>query len=228
MSSSGQSHESRKIAVALVDDDPFVRASLSTILSAQADIEVVGEGRNGIEAQELYAQQRPDILLMDIQMPECDGIEAAKGILSKHPEARIVFLTTFSDDEYIVAALRIGARGYLIKQEVASIAPALRSVLAGQMVLGGEVLGKVDTLITAPAAKEEVTKTRDYLTVIKNLSEREVQIVELIAQGLDNKQIAAQLFMGEGTVRNHVSVILHKLDLKNRTQIAVCYYQHIK
>lgn len=214
------------IRVALVDDDPFVRASLFTILSAHADIEVVGEGGNGKEGQEIFNLFKPDVLLMDIQMPQCDGIEAARNILSSKPDAKIIFLTTFSDDEYIVSALRLGVKGYLIKQEVANIAPAIRAVYADQMVLGGEVLGRVDALVTGAVAPDKIRESRNYLAHEKNLSEREVQIVELIAQGLDNKEIAAQLYMGEGTVRNHVSTILQKLDLKNRTQIAVFYYRH--
>lgn len=226
MSDHESSPEQTKISIVLVDDDPFVRASLTTILSAQPDIEVVGEGSNGLEAQKLFAECAPDILLMDIQMPECDGIEAAKKILQGDPSAKIIFLTTFSDDEYIVAALQLGVKGYLVKQEVANIAPALRSVRAGQMVLGGEVLGKVDSLMTGTVASTAQSQVRTYLTATKDLSEREAQIVELIAQGLDNKEIAAQLYMGEGTVRNHVSAILQKLDLKNRTQIAVFYYQN--
>ncbi len=216
-----------KTRTLIVDDDPFVRASLATILGAEADIEVCGEGGNGREAAALYGELVPDILLMDIQMPECSGLEAAEGILRQHVRARIVFLTTFSDDEYIVAALRLGARGYLIKQEVANIAPAIRAVMAGQMVLGGEVLEKVDTLMQAGsggAAGREALRAAQFA----GLTDREFEIIELIAQGLDNKEIAAQEFMGEGTVRNHVSTILQKLQLKNRTQLAVYYYRTLK
>lgn len=135
------------LRVCVVDDDPFVTASLATILSAEPDIVVAGEGHDGEEAVALFERERPDVLLMDIQMPGVGGLEAAERILAAHPEARVVFLTTFSDDEYIVRALRLGAKGYLIKQEVATIAPALRSVTAGQSVLGGEVLGRVDALM---------------------------------------------------------------------------------
>lgn len=214
------------IRIALVDDDPFVRMSLTTILSAQQDIEVCGEAGDGREAQILYEQQRPDILLMDIQMPTCSGIEAAQAILPKHPKAKIVFLTTFSDDEYIVSALRLGVRGYLIKQEVANIAPALRSVMTGQMVLGGEVMDRVDALMGASAVAEN-TKEKQGRALREILSDREFEIIELIAQGLDNKEIAATIYISEGTVRNHVSTMLQKLSLKNRTQLAVYYYQNV-
>jgi len=212
------------IRVALVDDDPFVRSSLVTILSAQDDIEICGQGGDGHEAVELYATARPDILLLDIQMPGRTGLEAAAEILRCDPDARIVFLTTFSDDEYISTALRLGSKGYLIKQEVANLAPALRSVMAGQVVLGTEVLGRVDSLIQKERddAPEESAAKRARAD---GLSEREFEVVELIAQGHDNKEIAAKLFMSEGTVRNHVSTILQKLNLKNRTQLARYYYQ---
>jgi len=214
--------------VLIVDDDPIVRSSLSTILAANNDIVICGEGGNGNEAAQLFDTLNPDILLMDIQMPECSGIDAAKIILGKHPEARVVFLTTFSDDEYIVAALRLGAKGYLIKQEVANIAPALRSVVAGQMVLGKELLSKVDTFLAhslPTRATENGDMALEALSVPEGLSAREFEIIELIAQGLDNKEIAAQIFISEGTVRNHVSAVLQKLQLKNRTQLAVYYYQ---
>lgn len=219
----------KTIRVAIVDDDPFVRTSLSTILSAQHDIEVCAEGANGNEAQDLYARDLPDILLMDIQMPDCSGIEAAEKIIAEHPRAKIVFLTTFSDDEYIVSALRLGAKGYLIKQEVSNIAPALRSVLAGQMVLAGEAIERVDTLMSSLSGQlqKEVSELGRSRALGEGLSEREFEIIELISQGFDNREIAAKVFIGEGTVRNHVSAILQKLCLKNRTQVAVYYYRHL-
>lgn len=212
------------IRTLIVDDDPFVRMSLQTILEAQDDVEVCALGGDGDEAAELFERERPDVLLMDIQMPGSGGLDAAERILAAHPSARIVFLTTFSDDEYIVRALRLGAKGYLIKQEVATIAPALRTVMAGQSVLGSEVLDRMDALMhrgvaAAPPAPAAASELNDDLT------ERERAIVELVAEGLDNKEIAAKLYLSEGTVRNHISAILQKLDLKNRTQLVVRYYR---
>lgn len=207
------------IRVCIVDDDPFVTMSLTTILGAEPDITVAGEGHCGSEAVDLYTRERPDVLLMDIQMPGMDGLAAAEHILAAHADARIVFLTTFSDDEYIVRALRLGAKGYLIKQEVATIAPALRTVMAGQSVMGGEVLDRVDALM------RETSAAGGTAAPLIGLSEREQAIVELVAEGLDNKEIAATLYIGEGTVRNHISAILQKLALKNRTQLAVAYYR---
>ena len=222
------------IRILIVDDDPIVRMSLATILNAQSDMSVCGDAGNGFEAIETFAGLTPDILLMDIRMPDCGGIEAARVILDKTPEARVVFLTTFSDDEYIVAALKLGARGYLIKQEVANIAPALRSVMAGQMVLGSEVLSRSVLFAQGevkegrePSASDDSTSTQSAVAPpnTEGLSERELEIIELIAQGLDNREIAARIYIGEGTVRNHVSTILQKLQLKNRTQLAIYYYR---
>lgn len=214
--------EPQRIRVCIVDDDSFVTTSLATILAAEPDVTVTGEGHDGEEAIALYERERPDVLLMDIQMPGTGGLDAAERILAAYPDARIVFLTTFSDDEYIVRALRLGAKGYLIKQEVATIAPALRTVMAGQSVLGTEVLGRMDALMhrdAAPAMSAGASEMNEGLT------EREVAIVGLVAEGLDNKEIAAKLYLSEGTVRNHLSTILQKLDLKNRTQLVVRYYR---
>lgn len=206
------------IRVIVVDDDPFVGVSLETILNAQDDMEVVAKGTNGPEAVALYNEHKPDVLLMDIQMPGGDGISAAESILADHKDARVVFLTTFADDDYIARALHIGAKGYLIKQNVGDIAPALRAVSVGQSVLGDEVVGHIANGSDAHAsAADRFTKL--------GLTEREVEVVELVAQGFDNTEIATKLYMGEGTVRNHVSAILQKLQLKNRTQIAVMYYR---
>ena len=208
------------ISVIIADDDEFVCTSLATILSAQDDIEVLGTANSGPEAVALYEREHPDIFLSDIQMPAGDGLSAAEEILKVDPGALIVFLTSFADDEYIVRALKLGAKGYLIKQEVGTIAPALRAVMAGQRVLGDETLEKMDHLMEA-ARNGSTPQAKP----ISGLSEREMQIVELIAQGLDNKQIASSIFISEGTVRNHISTILGKLSCKNRTQIAVRYYQ---
>ena len=205
------------VRVIVVDDDPFVCASLQTILGAQDDIEVVASGCSGAEAIALYGEHGPDVLLMDIQMAGGDGLSAAEQIIGGDPAARVVFLTTFADDAYIARALHLGAKGYLIKQNVTDIAPAVRAVAAGQNVLGDEVVNRISQTSGTHASAEALAKL--------GLTEREVQVVELVAQGLDNHEIASKLFMGEGTVRNHISSILQKLQLKNRTQIAVLYYR---
>ena len=205
--------------VIVVDDDAIVVRSLATILGAEPDIEVEGTGTSGEEAVSLFSACEPDVVLMDIQMPGGDGLSAAEKILAADPAARVVFLTTFSDDDYIVRALRLGARGYLIKQDVATIAPALRSVMAGQSVLEGEVLARAAAL-----SVDGVRPSRGE-PEMRGLTEREREVVRAIADGMSNAEVAAALYMSEGTVRNHISAILAKLGLRNRTQIAVYYYR---
>lgn len=203
----------------IVDDDPIVRESLGIILDAQADIEVVAFGSDGDDAVRLFEEHAPDVLLSDIRMSGRDGLSAAEELLRHDPEARVVFLTTFSDDEYIVRALKMGARGYLIKQDVASIAPALRAVMAGQNVLEGEVLER------AAFMADGVGGSRTDESALSSLTEREREVVRAVAEGLDNAEAADALCMSEGTFRNHISSVLAKLGLRNRTQIAVFYYR---
>ena len=211
--------------VLIVDDDAFVAQSLATILSVEADIDVVGLGGSGPEAVEQYRRLRPDVLLMDIRMPLGDGLAAAERILAEDEGARIVFLTTFSDDEYIVRALRVGARGYLIKQDVARIAPALRSVMAGVSVLEGEVVERSAAMGLGGGGSASGSGQMPRSAVFERLTEREYEVVEAVSEGLDNAEVADRLFMSEGTVRNHISSILAKLGLRNRTQVAVAYYR---
>ena len=163
-------------------------------------------------------------------MPGGDGLSAAERILAEDAGARIVFLTTFSDDEYIVRALKMGSRGYLIKQDVAQVAPALRSVMAGVCVLEGEVLERSATMgLSARPQASGTDRGRAHQdprsTAFAALTDREYEVVEAVAEGLDNAEAAARLFMSEGTVRNHISAILAKLGLRNRTQVAVMYYR---
>ena len=211
--------------VLIVDDDAIVVQSLATILSAEDGIDVVGTCLSGAEAVQEFRRLRPDVLLMDIRMPGADGLSAAEEILEGDPQARIVFLTTFSDDEYIVRALRMGARGYLIKQDVARIAPALRSVMAGVSVLEGEVVERSAAMGLGGGGSASGSGQMPRSAVFERLTEREYEVVEAVAEGLDNAEVADKLFMSEGTVRNHISSILAKLGLRNRTQVAVLYYR---
>jgi DNA-binding NarL/FixJ family response regulator len=206
------------IKVIIIDDDSFICASLKTILEADGGIHVSATGTSGASAIELFEKIRPDILLMDIRMGGLTGLEAGEQILRKYPDAKILFLTTFSDDEYIVRALRMGARGYLIKQDVSAIIPALKAVLSGQSVYGGEITAKIPMLLNGNEKFSAPAK--------QNISQREAEITELVAKGLNNKEIADTLYLSEGTVRNYLSVILEKLELRDRTQLAVYYYTH--
>ncbi len=210
------------IRVVVADDDPIVCTSLETILNAEDDIAVVGLAHCGEQAVEAYGRLRPDILLADIRMPGGTGLEAARRILAEDPAARVVFLTTFSDDEYIVGSLQVGARGYLIKQDIAAIAPALRAVMAGQRVLEGEVMTRMGERALGSAPPEEGVGEPG---AFEALTGRERDVLRGVAQGLDNAQIADELSLSEGTVRNHISSMLAKLSLRNRTQLAVYYYR---
>lgn len=205
--------------ILIVDDDQLVSLSLKTILEAQPDITVMGIGKNGYEAITLYKQHMPDVLLMDIRMDELSGLEAASEILKNHPDAKILLLTTFSDDEYIMKAIHIGAKGYILKQDFEAIAPAITAVYNGQTVLGDEVMNRIPSLMSAQTSV-------DY--VAEGISEKEFDIIRLVADGLNNKEIANQLFLSEGTVRNYISTILEKLELRDRTQLACFYYKHMK
>lgn len=202
----------------IVDDDNLVAISLKTILEADKDIEVVATGNDGKEVVELYSRYQPEVLLMDIQMKEMSGLEAAEQILQNHPQAKILFLTTFSDDEYIVKALNIGAKGYILKQDFEGIVPAIRAVEQGQSVFGGEIVNKIPVLMQS---KESF----DYAKY--EISEKEQEIIEQVALGKSNKEIAETLFLSEGTVRNYISSVLDKLSLRDRTQLAVFYYRNV-
>lgn len=205
--------------IVIVDDDKLVVSSLKIILEANSnqEVEVAAVGYNGKEAVSLYFKYKPDILLMDIQMQEMNGLEAAEAILKKDPNALILLLTTFSDDEYIIQALNIGTKGYLLKQDFKSILPALEAVLSGQSVLGGEILSKIPNLLNAK-------KQFDYRTY--GLNEKEWSLIEFVAKGLSNKEISSEIYLSEGTIRNYLSIILDKLQLRDRTQLAVFYYEH--
>lgn len=202
----------------IVDDDNLVAISLKTILEADKDIEVVATGNDGKEAVELYSRYQPEVLLMDIQMKEMSGLEAGEQILQNYPQAKILFLTTFSDDEYIVKALNIGAKGYILKQDFEGIVPAIRAVEQGQSVFGGEIVNKIPVLMQS---KESF----DYAKY--EISEKEQEIIEQVALGKSNKEIAKTLFLSEGTVRNYISSVLDKLSLRDRTQLAVFYYRNV-
>lgn len=205
--------------VVIVDDDRLVGLSLKTIIEADGEIDVAGMGSSGREAVSLYDTLRPDILLMDIRMELMTGLEAGEQILRRYPEARILYLTTFADDEYIIKALKIGAKGYILKQNFESIVPSLKAVLAGQSVFGEEIIAKIPNLLSGG-------RTRDGASY--GLTEKETEIIRLIAEGLSNREIAGALFLSEGTVRNSISVIMDKLCLKRRTQLAIFYYKNMQ
>ncbi len=213
--------------ILIVDDDELVCSSLKTILEADPEVRVAGTGHDGEDAVRLYDELAPDILLMDIRMSRMLGTEAAKKILAAHPDAKILFLTTFMDDEYISDAITCGGRGYLLKQEYESILPAVKAVHSGQTVFGGKVVSKLQGVLAgSPEGRaEEGVAEGEFDGSAFGLTQKESEIVACVAEGMSNKEIAGKLFLGEGTVRNYLSTILEKLDLRDRTQLAVFYYK---
>lgn len=203
--------------ILIIDDDPLVALSLKTILETDSDIKVAAIGNDGEEALSLYETYQPDILLMDIRMKKMTGLEAGEQLLKKYPDCRILFLTTFSDDEYIIKALNMGAKGYILKQAFESIAPALHAVYQGQTVFDGQVITRIPELMKTPSSPQ----------IPSEISEKDFQLIQLVAQGLNNKEIADELFLSEGTVRNYLSNILEKLELRDRTQLAIYYFMNL-
>ncbi len=203
--------------IVLIDDDQLVCMSLKMILEADSDITVAAVGNDGAEALPLYKEHNPDVLLMDIRMKGMNGTDALAELVKEFPNAKVLFLTTFVDDEYIVKALELGAKGYIVKQNYENIVPALKAVHSGQNVYGTEVMEKIPDLM-------KNADSFDYSSY--DISEKEYEIITLVADGLSNKEIASNLYLSEGTVRNYLSSILEKLELRDRTQLAVFYYQH--
>lgn len=203
--------------IVIVDDDYLVTEALKTILEANEDVQVPATGADGREAVKLFEEYRPDVLLMDIRMKNMNGLEALTEILKADPKANVLLLTTFLDDEYIVKALRLGAKGYLLKQDYASILPALRAICSGQTVFGKQIMSKIPDLIR---------KEKEFDYSFYEINDREKEVIRLIAEGYSNKEIASELYLSEGTVRNYLSIILDKLQLRDRTQVAVFYYKH--
>jgi DNA-binding NarL/FixJ family response regulator len=213
--------------VLVVDDDVFVTMSLKTILESDENIEVVATGNNGEQAIELYKQYEPDVLLMDIRMDVMNGLEAAENIFKTYKNANVLFLTTFSDDEYIVKALNIGARGYLLKQDFESIIPAIKAAYSGQSVFGGQVVSKLPSLMNKSGDMDKegqnLENEVDGKIFPEDITKKEIEVMEQVAYGLNNKEIAIKLCLSEGTVRNYISTILEKLQLRDRTQLAIYY-----
>ena len=207
----------------VVDDDAFVTMSLKTILESDDEIEVVAVGSNGEQAISLYKEHNPDVLLMDIRMDIMNGLEAAEQIFAIDKSANILFLTTFSDDEYIIKALNLGARGYLLKQDFESIIPALKAAYSGQSVFGGQVISKIPSLMDRAKSEKDIKEGDDEQKFPEDITKKEIEVMEQVALGLNNKEIAANLFLSEGTVRNYISTILEKLELRDRTQLAIYY-----
>jgi len=208
------------IRVVLVDDQELMRAGFRMVLGAQEDVEVVGEAGNGAEAVELAASLRPDVVLMDVRMPVLDGVEATLRI-TERGLAKVLVMTTFDLDEYALSALRNGASGFLLKDTPsAHLVDALRSVASGDAVVSPSVTRRLlDRFLGAAGGQLRDASVLDVLT------EREREVLLLIAQGLSNTEIARKLFLSEATVKTHVGRVLAKLDLRDRVQAVVLAYE---
>jgi DNA-binding NarL/FixJ family response regulator len=207
------------IRVLVVDDQAMVRAGLRLILDGQADIEVVGEAADGEEAQVAVRRDRPDLVLMDIRMPRLDGIAATRKLIEHDPAMRVLVVTTFDADQYVFEALRAGASGFILKDSSPEqLVAAVRLIAAGDALL-------------APARTRRLieTQVRPKLTVdsslIGTLTDREREVLVLMARGLDNSQIAAELFISDATVRTHIGHVLSKLNSRSRVQAVVVAYE---
>ncbi|ERN53790.1 response regulator transcription factor [Alkalihalophilus marmarensis] len=201
--------------ILIVDDDGLVCKSLKVLLSREKDMEVISTATNGAEAINACRKELPTIVLMDIQMPVMDGIQATRQIKSEWPNVHVMMLTTFQDEKNIRLAIQAGAAGYLIKStEVKSMSQKIRALVSGSTVLDADVLKQ----LTQPAGRETQEK----------LTPRERDIAALVAQGLSNREIADQLYLSEGTIRNTLSIILEKFQLRDRTQLAIYYLKNSK
>jgi DNA-binding NarL/FixJ family response regulator len=210
------------IRVAVADDQALVRSGFAVLLRSAGDIEVVGEAANGREAVELARTQRPDVVLMDIRMPEMDGLEATAVIAAELPETRVLILTTFDLDEYVFQALRAGASGFLLKDtRPEELLAAVRVLSEGEALLAPRITRRLIEQFVAQPATAAAKPNR----ALETLTEREMEVLGTVARGLSNAEIAAELFMSHATAKTHVSRLLTKLDARDRAQLVMIAYE---
>lgn len=208
------------IKIAIIDDEKLIREGLKIILSTYDDIDVIAMGENGYEALELCKSDKIDLVLMDIRMPDCDGVEGTRIIKEEFPNTKVLILTTFKDIEYIQEALKNGASGYLLKDSSYDlIYEGIKAAISGNIVIHPDVANNI--LNYSPIEKSENEICMEY-----DLNEKECQIIKYISNGLSNKEIGKRLFLSEGTIKNNVSTILSKLDLRDRTQIVAFAFKN--
>lgn len=213
------------IRLLLVDDQALVRQGLATLLALEEDFEIVGQASQGTEAVQLAESLKPDVILMDIRMPQTDGVSATKQIVGKMPQTKVLVLTTFDDDEYIVQAMQAGASGYLLKDLPSEqLASAVRAVHQGYTQLGPTITTKIISRLNSGGQQPEPSKA----TLTELFTGRELEVLRLLGQGKSNKEIAQKLFITEGTVKNHITRILSQLNVRSRTEAALWAQQNLK
>lgn len=209
-----------KIKIAIIDDEKLIREGLKIILSTYGDIDVVSMGENGYDALEICRTNDIDLVLMDIRMPLCDGVKGTRFIKNEFPDIKVLILTTFKDIEYIQEALKNGASGYLLKDSSYDlIYEGIKGSIIGNIVIHPDVANNILNYSPIKADPKEICKEYD-------LSPKECDIIKYISDGLSNKEIGEKLFLSEGTIKNNVSTILSKLDLRDRTQIVVFAFKN--
>jgi DNA-binding NarL/FixJ family response regulator len=209
------------LRVVLADDQTVVREGLATLLGLLPGIEVVGVAADGLEALRVVAEQRPDVLLVDLRMPRCDGVEATRRVRAEHPGTEVVVLTTYADDESVLGALHAGARGFLTKDaDAEAIARALHAAAAGQSTVDGDVQRRL--IEAATRGRSTGGRGAEPTELVEGLTAREIEVLRLIAAGLSNTEIARRLVVSEATVKTHVNHVFAKANLRDRAQ-AVAY-----
>ena len=215
------------IRVVLVDDDPLVRAGLRLMLGGAPRVEIVGEAGDGAEGLDVVDRTRPDVVLMDIRMPRMDGLAATERLLGRPDPPKVVVLTTFDADEYVVRALASGASGFLLKDTAAPmIVEAIERVATGEPMLSPSVTAQlIRKVVSVPAAGTDAGRARAAAARLARLSEREREVAVAVGRGRSNAEIAGELFMSLATVKAHVSHIFVKMEVTNRVQIAICVHE---
>ncbi|NUP32033.1 MAG: response regulator transcription factor [Streptomycetaceae bacterium] len=222
MTTAASERADARVTVLIADDQPLVRTGLSLILRSDPSVEVVGEAADGVEAVDAAGRLRPDVVLMDIRMPVMDGVRATAELAAAHPECRVLALSTFDMDEYVVAALRAGASGFLPKDvSPEDLLAALHTVKAGESVVAPRLLTRlIETYVRTPDAPQPLASG-----VLSRLTPREVEVLRLIATGAENTEIAAAMQISASTVKNHVTSIFAKLGIRDRAQAVVAAYE---
>lgn len=204
----------------IADDQELIRQSLEIVLSTHEDINVISTANDGFEVLDNIKQERPDVILMDIRMPKMDGVYCTKMVKEQYPQIKIIILTTFDDDEFVFSALKYGASGYLLKGvSMDELYEAIHTVICGGAMINPDIATKVFKIFSQMAQSNYAIQVEEDL--VKDISKSEMRVIQQVGFGLSNKEIAQKLYLSEGTVRNYLSTILSKLDLRDRTQLAI-------